>query len=324
MSARRENNQGNARPRAGWATAPFWPAALLLWVVLLGMPGAALVLAHGPSGETAAGSGVVSSNDAATAAGSGSGIDPEKDPVLARVNRHEIRLSHVFGQIEALSLGDQIDVRGQIERFTDSIITEEVLFQSVLSGALKIDAELRDQIKSQVVEQLIERYVRSRINVTDEQIRRYYAGNRDLVRGLHVRVSQIQMKSRAECEQAQKRIGGDEDFAREARALSLDQTTSAKGGDMGYLMPVANSRSPDFIMEFFKMERGEMRVFDSPQGCHLVRVMDILSPPDPPFAKIREYTIPVLEREQEQALLRQLVERASRGVTVERFPIPAR
>jgi hypothetical protein len=319
VSACRKNNLKSACRSAGWVTALCWLTALLLWAVLPGMPGAALVFAHGASGEAAA-----SYNAAESAAGSVSGIDPGKDPVLARVNRHEIRLSHVFSQIEALSLGDQIDVRGQIERFTDSIITEEVLFQSVVSGALKIDAELREKIKSQVVEQLISRYVRSRINVSEEHIRRYYAENRDLVRGLHVRVSQIQMKSRAECEQAQKRIGSDEDFAREARTVSLDQVTSTKGGDMGYLMPVANSRSPDFIMEFFEMKRGEMRVFESPQGCHLVRVMDIISPPDPSFAKIKEYAAPVLEREQEQALLRQLVERATRGVTVERFPIPAR
>lgn len=246
------------------------------------------------------------------------------NPVLARVNGKAITLADVYKQIESLSLGDQINVRDQIDRFTDSIVTEEVLFQSVLAGGLAADDGLRGKIRTQVVEYLIDKHVRGKIKVTDEPIRRYYAENRDVVRGLHVRVRQIQLKARAQCEQVQKRIRGDKDFVREAKALSLDKRSAAQGGDMGYQMPVAERRTLGFEGEFFKMKLGEMRVFESPAGCHLVRVTEIIDPPDPTFARIKEYVLPILEREQERALLQQLIERASKTVTVERFGAAAR
>ncbi len=56
----------------------------------------------------------------------------ESDPVVASVDNVPIRLSYVYQHIEALSLGDQIDVREQLDRFTESVIQEEVLFQFAL------------------------------------------------------------------------------------------------------------------------------------------------------------------------------------------------
>ena len=53
----------------------------------------------------------------------------EPDPVVATVNGVPIRLSYVYEHIEALPLGDQIDVRDQLNRFTESVIQEDVLFQ---------------------------------------------------------------------------------------------------------------------------------------------------------------------------------------------------
>lgn len=259
-----------------------------------------------------------------TDAGARAEKDSRENPVLARVNRHEIRLSDVYKQIESLSLGDQIDVRGEIGRFTESVVTEEILFQAVLSGGFPAEADLRGKLKTQVVEYLIEKHVRGKIAITDEDIRRYYTQNRDLVRGLHVRVRQILLKSRAQCEQLRKRIRSEEDFAREAAALSLDKKSAAQGGDMGFLMPVLDERSLGFELDFFKMKVGEMRIYDSALGCHLVRLTEILDPPDLPFAKIQEIVRPTLEREQEQALLRKLIERASRTVSVERLDATVR
>ena len=95
----------------------------------------------------------------------------EDNPLLARVNGREIRLSDVYKEIESLPLGDQIDVRDRIERFTDSLITEEVLFQSVLTSGFAGDEALRAKIKAQVVEHLISTRVREKIAVSDEDIR---------------------------------------------------------------------------------------------------------------------------------------------------------
>lgn len=253
-------------------------------------------------------------------AGEAGGVKADQDPVLARVNRREIRLSHVYKEIEALSLGDQIDVRSQIERFTDSIITEEALFQSVLGSDFAGEEELRAKIKGLVVEHLIATRVREKINVTDENIRAYYAQNRDFVRGLHVRVRQILLKTRPRCVAARERIKAPGDFGREARAHSLDEASAGNGGEVGLMMPVAGPNSLGFEMELFTMAVGEMRIFDSRQGCHLVQVTEIIDPPDPPFEQVRAFVLPILRQEQEQRLLQELIQKATRAVRVERLP----
>jgi parvulin-like peptidyl-prolyl isomerase len=242
----------------------------------------------------------------------------EDNPVLATVNGHEIRLSDVYRRIESFSLGDQIDVRAQIDRFTNSMVTEEVLFQSVLTADFAGEEDLRRRVQEVVVEHMINKYVRSRIKVSDGDIRGYYKANRDLVRGLHVRVRQILLKSRPRCEETRKRILAGGDFAREAEAHSLDKDSAKSGGDVGLMMPVLGPDAMGFELELFKMSAGEMRIFESERGCHLVQVTEVIDPPDPSFEQVRAYVRPILEREREQELLQGLIEDAARGVRVER------
>ncbi|MCZ6873179.1 MAG: hypothetical protein O7G88_06560 [bacterium] len=108
-----------------------------------------------------------------------------KDPVIATVNGHNIRLSYVYGKIESLSLGEQIDVRAQLQSFTDSVIQEEILFQSMLRSNFLAEPELREQVKATVVEYLIQKYVQDRIVASEDAIQAYYQDNAstDLRRG---------------------------------------------------------------------------------------------------------------------------------------------
>ena len=60
----------------------------------------------------------------------------------------------------------------------------------------------------------------------------------------------------------------------------------------------------------------EMRVFESTKGCHLVRVTEIDDPEDPPFDQIREFLKPRLEEQKARKRMAELMERASRNVTI--------
>ncbi len=68
----------------------------------------------------------------------------------------------------------------------------------------------------------------------------------------------------------------------------------------------------------FDMAVGEMRVLETEQGCHLVRLTERVTPPLPPLAAVEERLRALLRREQEIRLLRALVEDSARHVTVER------
>ena len=247
-----------------------------------------------------------------------SALAQEKDPVVATVNQHEIRVSDIYASIETLPLGDQINMRKRIDLVIQTLVNEELIFQSVLSSQSKWEKRLRNEIKSLVAERVIQRHVKERIRVSDEEIRNYYRKNRDSLRGWHVRARHILLKSNSACEEMMKRIYSEEAFAEMAKAHSLDRASASNGGDLGYMMYSKNSpKSLGFELQFFQMKIGEMRIFNSEQGCHLVRVIDIDDPPDPPFEQIREFLLPRLEQIQEQALLQNLIENAARNARVE-------
>lgn len=251
----------------------------------------------------------------------GAEVDPaESDPVVARVNDHEIHLSAVYESIESLPLGDQIDVRDQLERFIDSVVREEVLFQFVLGSDFQGAPELRARIKQEILDHLITTQITERIQINDDDIRRYYEENLELLSHAHVRASQIVLASNAECAEMRRHIKTEAMFQDQARTLSLHRETAERGGDMGYFMKIKGPLG--FEEQLFDMTRGEMRIFPSEDGCRLVRLTERDDPTGPPLEEVQEGIIQALTRQQEARLLLDLLERASRAVRVERFEIP--
>lgn len=245
--------------------------------------------------------------------------DENKDPRVAVVNDHEIRLSYVYEQIESLPLGEQIMIRERFDRFVDSLIQEEVLFQSMIVSDFADEPELRESVKHSVAEFLIERHVRDRIEVTDAQVREFYDEQASAIRGETVRASQIVLASRADCKALSESIDSQAEFGEVARSRSLDAESAARDGDIGRFM---NHAGPfGFEEDLFEMEIGEMRVFDSELGCHLVRLTEHDLPPLPPYAEVEPGIRGFLQRQREAELLRELIDRAGEGVSVERFPI---
>lgn len=243
---------------------------------------------------------------------------PHDDPLLARVNDRELHLSDVHASIESLSLGDQIEVRDQIATYIEAVINEEVLFQWALRTDFAGEPELRKSIKDQVVRYLIEEHVRSRVHVTEADARAYYEANPSLVRGEHVRVRRILLAARPQCERLKAQIHSEEEFAAAARRYSLDDETRSEGGDVGLMMRGEGPRK-GYELEFFKMRPGEMRIFDVPRGCMLVRSVYYVNPPLPPFSAVRDDLMQYLRNRQEVRLVDQLFRRASGSTRVERF-----
>ena len=241
---------------------------------------------------------------------------PAQDPIVARVNGREIRLSDIYDVIEALPLAEQIDLRERIERFAESLITEEMLFQGALANDFADLPGLREEVKTLVAQRLIETRIRARIHVSDEDIAVFYRANRDLVDGRHVRISHILRSRREECERILAQIGTPEDFARLVAAQSLDRESVPRDGDLGYVMAAPGPLG--FEPELFKLAVGELGVFQSSLGCHVVRVTEVQAPAPPTAAQVRRIVRPYLQRLQEQALLQDYLRELGGRVRVER------
>lgn len=242
----------------------------------------------------------------------------EDDPVIAIVNGHKLRLSYVYAQIESLPLGDQVSIRAQLDRFIESIVREEALFQSMIATDFSSEPELREEIKQATVKYLIKRHVEDRIRVTDEAVRDFYQTNAGAIRGEHVRASQIVMAKREQCDALRQSIKSLGAFETAAREHSLDQESARLDGDIGRFM---NHTGPyGFEVELFDMQVDEMRVFESSKGCHLVRITEHVVPPLPPLREVEPRIRSLLERQQEIDLLSALMERSEKSITLERRP----
>ncbi len=238
------------------------------------------------------------------------------DPVLASVNGHPITQSYVNAQIARMPLGDQVSVRSNVEKFVESLIQEEALFQSVLSDGFATEPALRDELKSVVANHLIEKYVTSVLAVSDEEVATFYQQNQSAIRNETVDASHILTNTRAECEALQARVQQGEDFATLAKLHSTHTDSGVNGGAIGSFM---NHEGPlGFEVPMFQMAPGETRLFDSEDGCHLVTVTKRTTPPLPTLENVAPRIRDLLMRQREQNALRELIEAANKKVTVTR------
>ena len=242
----------------------------------------------------------------------------DNDPLVASIGQTPIRVSDVYRRIEQLPLGDQVAVREQVERFTDSVIREELLFQYALGYVLETDSALRDQVKALVVDKLIESRVREQIDVSPEQIRAYYDDNPSQVRGEHWRVRHIPLASHADCERLLPQVSDEDSFATLATEHGTDPDLAADGGDMGYFMLHHDVLGLGTLIHKLPMHKPFM--FDNQDGCHLIWVSEHLQPPIPPFEEVAAQLQAFLEGREEALLLRRLVDDAESQVSVIRYP----
>jgi len=233
------------------------------------------------------------------------------------VNGHAIRESYVHSRVVQASLGDQIAMREQRARFVNSLVTEEMLLQSMLASDFAQEPALRDRVKAMVAEHLIRTRVGEKLQVDEAQARAYYAANESVIRGETVRVSHIVMGRREECDRLRERIGTDEEFESAAREHSLHRESGARGGVLGRVMN--HDGGLGFEQQMFQMEDGQMGVFDGPDGCHLVRAGEREVPPLPPFEAVRERIQALLRREKEVRLLADLVQHLRSSMDVQQF-----
>ncbi len=238
------------------------------------------------------------------------------DTVLAIINGVEIKASDINANIASLPLGDQVSIRSDPDKFAESLIQEEVLFQFALSQNFDNDLTLRESIKTTVVNHLIEKYVSSKLNITDEEIQAYYDENTSAIRGETVQISQILTATRAECEALMVKLDQGESFEELAREHSIHESSAANGGVLGSMM---NHDGPlGFEQQLFNLEPNLPALFNSDEGCHIILVTGRQVPPLPPLEAVAPAIEGLMRREKEIAAVQALIERAHKHVDVVR------
>ncbi len=176
-----------------------------------------------------------------------------------------------------------------IQRYIGHIRDQNKLTDDQLEEALKNQGLDYDRYKQQVrreIEkvQLLNREIRGKVNVTPEDVHRYYVAHQEEHKkpaSVHLRQILIRLAPEAPAEIAKaveeraaeirKRIvGGGEDFATVAKQTSED-ATAPEGGDLGEVEP--SKVLPEFEGPIEKMKEGEVsEPIRTASGVHLLKL----------------------------------------------------
>lgn len=153
-----------------------------------------------------------------------------------------------------------------------------------------------------ITREIIEKTIRYKVSVSDEEIGDYYAKHRNKYEGKESnRVQQILIVKpkgadqetvstlRKKTEAIRKRLLEGEPF--EALAAQYSQGPAAKaGGDLGFLE--RGMMYPEVDEEAFKLRKGELGgVVESPIGFHIIKVLDKRGAGVKPIEEVREEII---------------------------------
>jgi len=189
-----------------------------------------------------------------------------------------------------------------VDRYVEGIRVQNKLTLERLKAAVEAQGMTWDGYRAQVREemqkaQLINKEIRGKVNVTPEEIRRYYEAHKSefAPQGTQVHVRHLALPlpraasddevdaSVAKAKALRDQIDDVDDFAKVAK----DETGDEEGGDLGYLDP--NSMQEDLGDAVKKLEPGEVsEPIVSGGAVHLVMVEEIKEGSDEPVDQYSE------------------------------------
>jgi len=214
------------------------------------------------------------------------------------------------------------------KKFLEELITRELLLQEARKRGLDRDRALVERVERfkerSVLDNLMREEVDSRIAVTLEEMKAYYAANPDSFTSHDdLRASHILLKTEEEALDARKRLEQGEDFAALARKVSLDLATRYKGGDLG---PIKKGQTiPQFEKALLALKVGEIsRPVATQFGWHIIRLNDRASGAPLAFEDAKDLVKEQLQVEKKRKRFDELVAslRAKAKLRVADVPIP--
>ncbi len=202
-------------------------------------------------------------------------------PFLNKLIRMKLELQ------EAREMGlsvSEAEIDGAVEDIRRKFdLTEDALMASLRAEGMSME-DYRERLKEQIlISKAVNYAVRSRIVITDREIREYYEANRDKFTGKEkVRIRQIFFAAPADASEkadvearagdVMQRLKKGEDFAR--LAIEYSEGPSRQfGGDLGYISRGSALREVEGVA--FRLKIGEVSSpFWSPAGLHIIKVED--------------------------------------------------
>ncbi len=164
----------------------------------------------------------------------------------------------------------------------------EKKYQSQLKSQGLTEAQVRDDIKAQLLSEAIFKKVTTDVKVSDKEIKDYYAAHKSQYgqpESRDVRHILVNSKPLADKLYAQLKAGGD--FAALAKKYSKDPGSAAQGGKL----TVSRGQTvPPFDKKAFSLKKGELSAPVKTQfGWHIIQALSAVRPAkQTPFSQVKD------------------------------------
>ncbi len=288
--------------RLSWAFAPAFVTLSLIAVA----PGAVQAqTAPAPAAPP------VSSSATATA---------HADPVIARVNGAEIRLSDVMEAAQGLPQ----EYRGMPQNILLPMLTDQLVDRAAVVTMARRQGLDKDPLTARAIARAVDETLENAVlrrdiepTLTEAAMRARYATDIATKEGeVEVHARHILLAAEADAIAVIADLKKGADFGEVAKARSSDPG-AASGGDLGFFKK--DAMVPEFAEAAFAMKPGEVseKPVKSQFGWHVIKVEERRAAPPPSFEQAQEG----LRQAMIQEGVQKVMTAARAGLTIERFNI---
>jgi len=205
---------------------------------------------------------------------------PEYEALKANVVKGLIaqREWELEGESMGIKVTDQ-EIETQLNQKKEQFgLTDEQKYQAELAKAGITDAQVRDQVRVEILTNKIYEAVIKKVTVTDADVQAYYDQNAAKYQQPASReVRHILVKTEAQAQKLHDQIQSGADFAKLAKKYTQDEASKADGGKFTALEGRTVGPFDDFI---FSAKTGELSdPIKTEFGWHIIEVLSAIKPP---------------------------------------------
>ena len=220
-----------------------------------------------------------------------SGKTAGPDPVLARVDGHEVRGSEVMALIRRLPQQTQeVPMEKLVPAMVDTLINTQLIQEAAVKEHLENDPEVKKRLvtaENEIVRQVyIERLVAKDMTET-----KLHAAYEEYIKSVPPReeidARHILVKTEAEAKQIIGQLERGADFNKLAKEKSIDPAGKDLGGDLGWF--TKDQMVPEFANAAFALKKRQFTKtpVKTRFGWHVIKLVDRRAAPPPTFDEIK-------------------------------------
>lgn len=195
-------------------------------------------------------------------------------------------------------------------------------WKAALKQANYTDAELKEQIKNQIIEQKVVSYIYKGISVSDSAAKAYYDKNQNQYteKTNTMNISHILVKTEDEAKKVETRLKNGEDFATVAKAVSTDTGSKDKGGSLGDVQVNDQNYDATFMAAANKLKAGEVsQPIHTQFGWHVIKCASRTNYPIKAFDSVKTTVKSTLLQQKEQTKLKDTIAKWKKEAKITKY-----